>query len=136
MHDHCRETGHDQPGEARPHRGERTPLRPGRRQVGEGDGEAGLQSGGAVTRQSLKDQVGQELAQEHQGQQEGEMGQAAGEEGRHHPVGEAAQQAGQADQVGLVLPAEVAGARKERREEGDLRAARKAEQRLLPPAAG
>ena len=94
---------------------------PVRRQVGEGQGQAGLQAGDAVTRQFLIGQIGQELAQEHQRQQEGEVGQTAGEEGRHDPVDEAAQEADQAKQVGLVLPAEVAGARKERRKEGDLR---------------
>ena len=62
---------------------------PVRRQVGEGQRQAGLQAGDAVTRQFLIGQVGQELAQEHQRQQEGEVGQTAGEEGRHDSVGEA-----------------------------------------------
>ena len=62
-------------------------------------------------------QNGQKLAQEHKRQQERELGQAAREEGRHHSVDQSGQDAGQAKQVGLVLPAEVADARKE----GDLR---------------
>src|SRR5208282_927084 len=97
------------------------PPRTGGRQVGEGQPHAGLQAGDVVTLQFLIGQIGQKLAQEQKRQQEGEVGQTAGEEGRHNSVDEAAQEAEQAKQVGLGLPAEVADARKERRKKGDLR---------------
>ena len=48
------------------------------------------------------------------------MGHAGGEEGRQRAIGKATQESGQTEQVGLVLPAEVARARKERRKERDL----------------
>ena len=121
MNDHRREASDDYPRNARPHPRERAPPRTGGRQVGEGQPHAGLQAGDVVTLQFLIGQIGQKLAQEHKRQQEGEVGQTAGEEGRHDSVDEAAQEAEQAKQVGLGLPAEVADARKERRKKGDLR---------------
>src|SRR6185369_16006985 len=103
--------------EARRGAGERSPLRPGRRQVSERQRQSGLQAGRAVARQSLIGQVGDELAEEHQRQQQGELRQAAREESRDDAEEEAAQEPGEADQVGLVLPTEVSRAREERREE-------------------
>ncbi len=55
------------------------------------------------------------------------MRQMTGDNGRDDPVGEAGQEARQADQVGLILAAEVAGACKKRCKEGDLRPTRQTE---------
>ena len=130
--DHDRaEAGDDEAPEARRGGGEGSPLRPGRRQVGERQREAGLQAGRAIAWQSLKGQVGDELAEEHQRQHQRELGHAAREERRRDAEAEAAQEPCQADQVGLVLPTEVPRAREERREEGDLRATRKSEPDFL-----
>ena len=89
--------------------------------------EASLQAGHAVERQALVGEVGEELAEEHERQEQREMGQATGDEGRHHAVRETGEETGDVDEVGLVLAAEVGGAGEERGEEGDLRSARQAE---------
>ena len=44
----------------------------------------------------------------------------AGHKRRGHSVDEAEEKPGQANQVGLILPAQISGARKKRRKERDL----------------
>src|SRR5262249_14450544 len=72
-----------------------------------------------------------ELPEEDQRQQKRELGQPTSEKGRRDSIREAAEQSRETDEIGLVLPAQVAGACEERRIESHLRSARQPEDALL-----
>ena len=79
-----------------------------------------MQAGRAVSRKRLIGQNRDKLTEKHQREQKRKVRHVACHKRRGHSVDEAEEKPGQANQVGLILPAEISGACKERRKERDL----------------